>query len=636
MSRAEGGKSMSVQGAIDWLDTRLGWTRPLTGYTIPGGPRWRFSTGSVLVYLFAVELITGLFLMLAYAPSARTAWESVFYIEPVMAAGSVVRGIHHYATHAMVVAMGLHLASCLVDVSYRAPREAAWWTTLALAGVLVLFSQTGYLLPWDQRGRVATGIATKIAAATPGVGPSLGEVARGGGELGNATITRFYALHVGVLPILFIGLGWLRLKLQRVHGYAGTNNRPAKSRQPAEPHGDFERVHWWPDQAVRDAVAAAITLAIVIGLAVWHAAPLGPPADATIAFDAARPEWWFLPVFRLLHMEGVTELIAGHLVPAVLFFTLAALPFLPRSINPRLFGLVFFGIAAIGGALLGGASLYEDFVSEEEHGRQFRASVAESNRDADRAVALSVQGIPPDGAAAMLRRDPLLAGGRLFAMYCSSCHGYDGHDGNGHPLAGPMSAPDLARFGQREWVRTNLVAFRDQFAPLENAQGDWAEPAAEILDGDMAYWCDENGPLLEAAPEDLAALVEYVVSQSGRDDLGEFDAGLVDRGRQVLQGEELSTGESVSSCIDCHALTERQTGEELLAAEDGYAPPLTGYGGQGWIRKMLIDPVAHYGEPNAMPAFGTQLSETQIDLLAKFLTRDYPLPDRAHTTLAND
>ena len=606
-----------LERTADWLNERLGSRDPLAVGTLPHGPSWRYSTGAVLVYLFAVELVTGLLLMAAYAPAARTAWESVFYIEHAMLAGSLVRGLHHYATHAMIVVAVLHVAQMVLAESYRRPREVIYWLTLALVAVLFVMSQTGYLLPWDQRSLVATGIATRIAGAAPGLGPTLEQLARGGSGFGNGTLTRFYTLHVGVLPLVLIALGLWRLKLQRRHGFAPLSRDADEAAPPSEtpPHLPES---WFPQQALRDAAAALLTLVVVLGLAITLRAPLGPPADQTIPFEAARPEWWFLPVFRLLHFPGITELVAGHLVPGAIFGSLAMLPFLPAKVTKWLGPTIVAAIAlfAVG---LGGLALYEDWIAGDNHGEQFRAAVA----DAERVVELASRGIPPTGAADLLRGDALTTGGRLFSQFCSSCHSYDGHDGRYRELTQPASAPDLATFGQREWVRRNLVAYREQFAPLANVTGEYEDDAAAILEGDMASWCDDNGPLLEAADDDLAALVEYVVSQSGRDDLRPYDESKLARGRGVFEDGELATGESIETCLDCHAFVDRATGEELLAVDDGYAPILTGYAGPAWIEAMLRDPVAHYGEPNAMPAFESQLSPEQITTLAQFLCRDW-------------
>ena len=138
---------------------------------IPGGARWRYVWGSTLVFTFAVQVITGLFLWTAYSPSAQTAWESVYFIQDVMSYGWLVRGIHHYSAQAMVVLMALHLIQVIVDGAYRAPREINFWLGLILMQIVFGLSLTGYLLPWDQKGYYATQVSTEIMGAAPVVGP---------------------------------------------------------------------------------------------------------------------------------------------------------------------------------------------------------------------------------------------------------------------------------------------------------------------------------------------------------------------------------------------------------------------------------------------------------------------------------
>ena len=601
-----------------WIDERTGLVRWYLGegrpaLLVPGGPRWRYAAPATLAFLFALEVLTGLLLWAAYSPSTRTAWESVFYIEDVLLAGSLVRGIHHYVTHAMIVVAGLYLLQVVWERAYRAPREVTYWLGLAMLGVLVVFSQTGYLLPWDQRSRTAAQVATEIAGSTPGVGEQLLLVARGGPGFSHHTLTRFFALHAGVLPVLFLLLGWARLKLARRHGYAVGEEAAAAAVRTRD-------ARWWPNQAARDFTACVLVLTVVLFLAVWLRAPLGPPADAGVPYPAARPEWWFLPIYRLLH-TNIDMFLGAQLIPAVLLGVLAALPLLGRGGWVKAFGRAW--VLGVGLLFLGGLglSLYEDHLADTDHGRDFRASLEQGEADARRTRRLARDGVPVEGAAAMLRRDPLTQGPRLFAQFCGSCHPYDGHDGTGLARAEPASAPDLGDFGTRRWNRAVLIDYADHFAALKNAKGEWAEPAQEILEGDMATWSEDNRDALLEDASGLDALVEYLVRQAGRTDLPPADESLLEAGRAAVVDGTLPGGGEIESCLDCHALVDAATGEEL--AEENYAPTLTGYGGTEWVRRMIARPEEHYGEPNAMPAFATQLSADQIDLLARWLTGDY-------------
>lgn len=608
-----------MDGIAKWIDERTGLlSRTREKIMIPGGPRWRYGCPAVLAFLFVVEALTGLLLWAAYSPSARTAWESVFYIEHVMAAGALLRGIHHYATHAMVVWAGFYLLQTVWDGTYRGRREVVFWLGLVLLAVLFVFSQTGYLLPWDQRGYTASQVATEIVASTPVVGEAMQRIAKGGTDFGHQTLTRFFALHAGLLPIVFTLLALARWKLVKRLGYG-----PARNVEDGA-----SAVSYWPDQAARDGILSLATLGVVIALAVVETAPLGPPADPTVSYEAARPEWWFLPVFRILHVPGMDTFVAAQGIPGAIFGVLALLPFIDRGRGGRLFarGFVCVVFVAVGGLL--GLTLYEDFFADTKSGQAFRASYAKGEADAARTIelGLSPTGIPVEGAAAMLRDDPVTQGPVLFAQFCSGCHGYDGHDGMGGALVAEPSAPDLGKFGSREWIKTSLVDFTTQFAPLGNVseESEYADAASTILEGDMASWSSDHAEIFAERADELNALVEYLAAQKIplADDI---DESLLEKGREIFANGTLSGDAEMSLCIDCHEFQESVAfglpGEVL--GEENYGPVLTNYAGTKWVEAMIADPAARYGDNNAMPAFGEQLSEKQISLIARWLTGDY-------------
>src|SRR4051812_11859687 len=171
---------------------------------IPGGARWRYVFGSALSTTFMIQVATGLLLLLSYSPSSSTAWGSVYYVSYQMTGGWFVRGIHHFGSQAMVILLAMHLLQVLWAGAYRRPREVNWWFGMALLFLTLGFSLTGYLLPWDQKGYWATKVATNIAGGAPGLGPMIQKVGGGGLDYGNQTITRFFGLHVGGLPALFV------------------------------------------------------------------------------------------------------------------------------------------------------------------------------------------------------------------------------------------------------------------------------------------------------------------------------------------------------------------------------------------------------------------------------------------------
>ena len=210
---------MSAWG--DWLEHRTGYRRlahEALFENIPGGARWRYVWGSTLVFCFAVQVLTGLFLWMGYSPSSLSAWESVFSIQYDVTGGWLLRGIHHYTAAVMNVLLLLHLMQVIIDGAYKAPREINFWFGLGLLNLVLALSLTGYLLPWDQKGFWATRVATNILSIVPVVGPKLQRLVLGGTDYGHHTLTRFFALHAGVLPLLVCGLVALHIYLFRRHG----------------------------------------------------------------------------------------------------------------------------------------------------------------------------------------------------------------------------------------------------------------------------------------------------------------------------------------------------------------------------------------------------------------------------------
>src|ERR1700739_3609067 len=171
---------------------------------IPGGAKWRYVWGSCLAFVFAIQLITGVLLMTSYSAGDSTAWSSVYFIQYQMDFGWFIRGLHHFGSQTMVVLLGVHMLQVVIAGAHLPPREVNWWLGLLLMGCVLGLSLTGYLLPWDQKGFWATQVATNIAGNLPGPGAFLKRIIVGGPEYGNHTLTRFYALHVGILPFTVI------------------------------------------------------------------------------------------------------------------------------------------------------------------------------------------------------------------------------------------------------------------------------------------------------------------------------------------------------------------------------------------------------------------------------------------------
>ena len=460
-----------MKALLAWLDHRTGIKGLLHEALyerVPGGARWRYVWGSTLVFTLTLQMISGIFLWSAYSPSAQTAWESIYYIQEHMFLGWMVRGIHHFAAQAMVVLMALHLLQVIIDGAYKAPREINFWLGLVLMQIVLGLSLTGYLLPWDQKGYYATQVATEIAGATPLVGPQVQQVIQGGPSYGHHTLTRFFALHTGVLPAALIAFLALHIYVFRRHGITVPDPKHA-------PDTTF-----WPDQILKDAVACFAVLATVMGLSYYfHGAELSAPANPAEAYSAARPEWYYLFLFRFLKFEAVEHfgLAFGAIyVPGLLMLILTLMPIIAWWKGGHRFNVAFIALVSIAAIGLTVLAMVED-KNNESH----QAAVREATVDGHRTVELAkAYGIPIDGALGLRRTDPLTQGPRIFAKTCAACHRYDGHNGmdrpvvqseNGKEVPAPPTAADLGNFGSREWMTAILVDYKKTFAPLKNA--DW-------------------------------------------------------------------------------------------------------------------------------------------------------------------
>ena len=587
-----------MKSALDWLDHRTGYKRLVheTLYeNVPGGARWRYVWGSTLAFCFVIQVITGCFLWLAYSPSSQTAWESVYFIQHEMWGGWFLRGLHHYTAHAMTVLLVLHLMQVIIDGAYKAPREFNFWSGILLLMLVLALSLTGYLLPWDQKGFWATRVATNIAAITPLVGPELQKVIVGGSDYGHHTLTRFFALHAGIIPGLIIAFIVGHIYLFRKHGLT-----------PKEPRRRPDAA-FWPDQVLRDAVACLAVLAVVLFLVFrYHGAELGAPADPSEQFSAARPEWYFLFLFELLkYFPGGTEVWGAIVLPGLLIVVLTAMPFIANWKLGHRFNLIYLWSMLVGVGVLTALAVKADRGDPE-----YARAVLSAKRDADRVVELarSPDGIPVTGAVTLLRNDPFTQGPKIFAKNCASCHRYDGHDGLGGQPKDKPSAAELKGFASREWL-TGL---------LDPAKVDSVHyfGATKFKEGKMVKYVQED--IAEFGAEDKQALQKAIAALSAEARLksqrvlDQRDEGLIAEGTKALIGDRLG-------CMECHVFHD--DGEEN-------GPDLTGYGSREWLVAFISNP-GHgrfYGERNdRMPAYLDEKSLTpqEIGLVADWLRGEW-------------
>ena len=195
--------------AADWVDERTslsGGIRWMLFRKVPKGTNWFYTLGSATMFAFVSQAITGVFLAMYYTPSPTQAYESARHITNDVFLGEFVRGMHKWGSSVMVILIFLHMARTFFFGAYKYPRELNWIIGVVLVVLTFLMSLTGYLLPFDQRSYWATIVAANINGTGPLVGPYLSDFLRGGADFGATTLSRFYAIHMLLVPGLIAAL----------------------------------------------------------------------------------------------------------------------------------------------------------------------------------------------------------------------------------------------------------------------------------------------------------------------------------------------------------------------------------------------------------------------------------------------
>ena len=231
----------------DWLDARTGFrsaVKHLLDEPLPSGVGWWFVTGSIVLFLLTVQLLTGFVLAFFYVPSPDYAYDSIRFIETRITFGRVLRSLHFFGASFIVIAAVVHMSRVVLLGSYKKPRELNWMVGVLLLLIILAFALTGYLLPWDQKAYWATTVTLNIARSIPLVGDFVSGLLKGGSDLGALTLMRWYAAHVFLLPACLIAFTVAHLYLMRRQGISGPIDAAPG---PATP--------FYPFHALKDTIA---------------------------------------------------------------------------------------------------------------------------------------------------------------------------------------------------------------------------------------------------------------------------------------------------------------------------------------------------------------------------------------------
>ena len=347
-----------------WLDERFGWdelTAPLREKAVP---RHRYSywyyLGGITLFLFLVQVGTGILLLLYYRPSANEAFESVQYIMTQVEFGWLVRSIHSWAANLMIFTAFAHMFSVFFLRAYRKPRELTWLSGMLLLFLALGFGFSGYLLPWNTLAFFATKVGTDIAGQVPFIGHWIVVFLRGGEDVTGATLTRFFGMHVALLPgITTLLLALHILLVQRF----GISVPPGLEKEWQALPAEKREVKFFPGFFLRELMAWYIALGVLGALAALAPWELGTKADPFASAPAGiRPEWYFMFMFQTLKMiPARLGFLDGEMV-GILTFGLAGvawtlLPFFDRNGSRRL-RQWFVGAGIFALAYMAGMTVY--------------------------------------------------------------------------------------------------------------------------------------------------------------------------------------------------------------------------------------------------------------------------------------
>ncbi len=322
---------MSCQRLKNWIEDRydLDGLRGFAKHKLIPVHRYEvlYYTGGLAMFLFIIQFITGMVLSFYYIPYFEQAHKSIIEIVTKLNMGWFFRSLHHWGAQLSIGVLFIHVFSTLLLKSYRKPRELLWITGFILLGISIFFGLSGYFLLWDERAFAAVRVATGGAGNLPVIGGFIKSFLRGGIDVTGDTLTRFYAFHVSVLPILTLILIGIHLALVQYHGMSV----PISEEKNVRKHVPF-----FPNVLYKDFIIWLVALGVVVTLSILMPPEIGKKADTLAAPpENIKPEWYFLFLFQTLKLfpgdlMGLNgEMIAIVLISlGILFFFL--IPFFDR------------------------------------------------------------------------------------------------------------------------------------------------------------------------------------------------------------------------------------------------------------------------------------------------------------------
>jgi len=276
--------------------------------------------GGLSLFLFTIQVVTGILLLFYYKSSADLAFESIQFIMSKVQFGWLIRSIHSWSANLFILSIFIHMFSVYFEKAYRKPREATWLTGMIMFFLSLGFGFSGYLLPWNELAFFATKVGSDIAGAVPVIGEPIKIFMRGGEDVNGATLSRLFGFHVALFPGIFTIFLTLHLLLVQRQGISEPMHFEHVEKE------EKKRMPFFPNFFLRDLLFWLLVLNLLAILAVFFPSELGKKADPFASAPAGiKPEWYFLFMFQSLKY-----------LPANILF-----------IEGEVFGVLLFGFAGV-------------------------------------------------------------------------------------------------------------------------------------------------------------------------------------------------------------------------------------------------------------------------------------------------
>ncbi len=415
----------------EWINLRIPVARMLQlglDEEIPGGSSFFFTLGSATLFVFILQMITGIWQLFYYVPTIDHAYDSLNFMRLFVPYGWLIHGLHYWGASAMVILVGLHMLRVFVWGAYKKPRELTWMIGIILLLLTIALSFTGAALPWDERGYWATEVGTSIAGTIPVIGNTVKFILIGGNKIGQLTLSRFFIIHTAVIPGIAVLFIVIHLISFRKFGSIGPWSEEKRK----------ETANFWPEQVTKDIVVAVLLFLLLITLSAFKPPPFTGPADPLDTTFNPKPEWNFLFLYQALKFfPGSLEKLGTVGIPALVILIFVALPFIDRKSvrNPMkrpvmmsgglIFLVLLFTLTAMG------------------YNSGLNRSRLQSEQDRASVISITYKLSPS-----------ALKGKNNFNNFgCTSCHTLSGKGGK--------VGPDLTNEDQRErtrnWIITQII-----------------------------------------------------------------------------------------------------------------------------------------------------------------------------------